>query len=104
MDWLILILAGFFEVVGVVGMNKVTIKRSVGNFAFLFAGFICSFSLLSLAMQTLPLGISYAVWTGIGTVGGVIVGMIFYGESKDYKRIICIAAIVTAIVGLRLFS
>lgn len=104
MSWLVLILAGAFEVVGVIGMNKVAQKKSVGNFAFLFVGFIFSFSLLSVAMNSLPLGISYAVWTGIGTVGGAIIGMIFYGESRDVKRIICIAAIVVSVVGLRLFG
>jgi paired small multidrug resistance pump len=50
------------------------------------------------------MGISYAVWTGIGTVGGVIIGMLFYGESKDWKRILFIGAILVAVVGLKLTS
>lgn len=104
MDWLILLAAGAFEVVGVIGMNRIVKKKSVGNFIFFILGFTCSFSLLSLAMDSIPLSVAYAVWTGIGTVGGVLVGMLFYKESKDLKRIACIAAIVIAVVGLRLFA
>ena len=104
MDWLALIAAGAFEVVGVIAMNKIVQKKSIASFAVLILGFLCSLVLLSTAMNTIPLGIAYAVWTGIGTVGGTLVGMFFYKESKDIKRIICIAAIVIAVVGLRLFA
>ncbi|TKH05144.1 multidrug efflux SMR transporter [Peribacillus simplex] len=104
MAWLYLILAGAFEVVGVTGMNKVVKDKNLQSYIVLFMGFIISFSFLSLAMKTLPMGISYAVWTGIGTVGGVIIGMLFYGESKDWKRILFIGAILVAVVGLKLTS
>ena len=104
MDWLALIAAGAFEVVGVIAMNKIVQKKSIASFAVLILGFLCSLVLLSTAMNTIPLGIAYAVWTGIGTVGGTLVGMVFYKESKDIKRIICIAVIVIAVVGLRLFA
>ncbi len=104
MDWVILIVAGAFEVLGVISMNRLTQKKSVANYALFIFGFASSFSLLSLAMDTLPLSVAYAVWTGIGTVGGALVGMLFYKESKDLKRILCIAAIVIAVVGLRLFA
>ena len=104
MAWLYLILAGAFEVVGVTGMNKVVKDKNLKSYIVLFMGFIISFSFLSLAMKTLPMGISYAVWTGIGTVGGVIIGMLFYGESKDWKRILFIGAILVAVVGLKLTS
>nr|WP_194950242.1 SMR family transporter [Anoxybacillus flavithermus] len=67
-------------------------------------GFLVSFSLLSIALSTLPMGIAYAVWTGIGTVGGTLVGMFVYGDAKDWKRILFIALIITAIVGLKLSS
>ncbi|MGW6302667.1 DMT family transporter [Peribacillus butanolivorans] len=104
MAWLYLILAGAFEVVGVTGMNKVVKDKNLLSYIVLFMGFIFSFGFLSLAMKTLPMGISYAVWTGIGTVGGVIIGMLFYGESKDWKRILFIGAILVAVVGLKLTS
>lgn len=102
MAWFYLVFAGLFEVGGVIGMNKVVQSRSVGAFAFLFGAFACSFTLLALAMKTLPMGLSYAVWTGIGTVGGTIVGMLFYKESKDWKRILFISFIIIAVVGLKL--
>lgn len=102
MAWVYLIFAGLFEVGGVIGMNKVAQKKSIGSFAFLFVSFACSFTLLGLAMQTLPMGVSYAVWTGIGTVGGTLVGMFIYKESKDWKRILFISFIILAVVGLKL--
>ena len=102
MAWIFLVIAGLCEVGGVIGMNKVAQKKSVLNFAFLFGSFALSFSFLALAMKTLPMGVSYAVWTGIGTVGGTVVGMLFYNESKDWKRILFISFIVIAVVGLKL--
>jgi paired small multidrug resistance pump len=104
MDWIYLILAGCFEVVGVIGLNRVIKYKNLQSYMILFIGFIISFSLLALAMNTLPMGLSYAVWTGIGTVGGTIVGMVFYRESKDWKRILFIGMILVAVIGLKLTS
>ena len=102
MAWVYLIFAGLFEVVGVIGMNKVAKDNNWKAYFVLIGGFICSLSLLSLAMKTLSMGLSYAVWTGIGTVGGTIVGMVVYGEPKDWKRILFIGMIIAAVVGLKL--
>jgi paired small multidrug resistance pump len=102
MAWIFLIFAGIFEVVGVTGMNQINREKNFKSYFILFVGFAISFSLLSLAMESLPMGLSYAVWTGIGTIGGAIVGMIFYGESKDWKRILFIGFILAAVVGLKL--
>lgn len=102
MAWVYLILAGLFEVGGVIGMNKVAQQKSISSFAFMFGAFAFSFSFLALAMRTLPMGVSYAVWTGIGTVGGTLVGMFVYGESKDWKRILFISFIILAVVGLKI--
>ena len=102
MAWVYLILAGLFEVGGVIGMNKVAQRKSVSSFAIMFGAFAFSFSFLALAMKTLPMGVSYAVWTGIGTVGGTLVGMFIYGESKDWKRILFISFIILAVVGLKI--
>ncbi|MFC4324237.1 DMT family transporter [Litchfieldia salsa] len=101
MAWMYLMLAGAFEVVGVIGMNKVIKDKDLKSYLIVFLGFICSFSLLSLAMKSLPAGTSYAVWTGIGTVGGTLVGMLFYGESKDWRRIFFIGLIIVAVIGLK---
>jgi paired small multidrug resistance pump len=102
MSWVFLIFAGIFEVVGVTGMNLINRGKNVKSYLILFLGFGVSFSLLSLAMDTLPMGLSYAVWTGIGTIGGAIVGMMFYGEPKDWKRIFFIGLILAAVIGLKL--
>jgi paired small multidrug resistance pump len=102
--WIYLILAGMFEVVGVTGMNKVNQSKNIQSYSMLFCGFLMSFFFLGLAMKTLPMGLSYAVWTGIGTIGGTLVGMLFYGESKDWKRILFIGMILTAVIGLKLTS
>lgn len=83
-------------------MNRVVKYKSLSSYIVLVGGFAVSFSLLGLAMRTLPMGLSYAVWTGIGTVGGTLVGMLIYGESKDWKRLAFIAMIVAAVVGLKL--
>ncbi|MFJ7995537.1 DMT family transporter [Peribacillus frigoritolerans] len=104
MDWIYLILAGCLEVVGVIGLNRVIKYKNLQSYMILFIGFILSFSLLALAMKTLPMGLSYAVWTGIGTVGGTIVGMLFYRESKEWKRILFIGMILVAVIGLKLTS
>ncbi len=102
MAWVYLILAGIGEVVGVMGMNRVVQKKSLSAYAVLIGGFALSFSLLNLALKSLPLGVAYAVWTGIGAAGATLVGMFFYGESKDGKRLFFIALIIAAVVGLRL--
>ncbi|SDJ04057.1 DMT family transporter [Natribacillus halophilus] len=104
MSWLILIIAGLFEVVGVTGIQMITKGKKGSGFAVLGGGFIISFILLSMAMDVLPLGVAYAVWTGIGTVGSALVGMIFYNESTDRWRLLFIALVVVAVVGLRLVS
>ncbi|MFD1863943.1 DMT family transporter [Planococcus chinensis] len=104
MAWVYLILAGGFEVLGVIGMNRSVKYKTISSYVVLVSGFAVSFSLLGLAMETLPMGMSYAVWTGIGTVGGTLVGMFMYGESKDWKRILFIAMILASVVGLKLTS
>lgn len=102
MAWVYLIVAGLFEVGGVIGMNKVAQRKHLSSFAFLIGAFTCSFTFLALAMKTLPMGVSYAVWTGIGTVGGTLVGMFLYNESKDWKRVLFISFIIIAVVGLKI--
>ncbi|MZQ86922.1 QacE family quaternary ammonium compound efflux SMR transporter [Paenibacillus sp. 5J-6] len=104
MGWIFLMFAGVFEVVGVVGMNQINKAKNIRSFSIFIIGIILSFTLLSLAMKSLPMGTSYAVWTGIGTVGGAIVGMLFYGESKDWKRMMFIAMVLSAAVGLKLIA
>lgn len=104
MGWTFLILAGVFEVVGVTGLNLITRKKSVSSYLIFAVGLACSFTFLSLAMQSLPMGTAYAIWTGIGTVGSGLVGILFYGESKSILRIVFMAMVLSAAIGLKLIS
>jgi paired small multidrug resistance pump len=104
MAWFYLILAGIFEVVGVLGMNRIKRDNNVKAYLFFSIGIIVSFGFLSIAMRSLPMGTAYAIWTGIGTVGGALVGMFFFGESKEWRRILFIAMVLGAAVGLKLIS
>ena len=104
MAWISLILAGICEMIGVVMINKWHHDRKWSSLLFLILGFGASFFFLSIAMETLPMGTAYAIWTGIGASGGAILGMLIYGESKDWRRILFIFMILGAAVGLKLVS
>lgn len=102
--WLLLLLAGVFEVVWAVGLKYTDgFTRPVAS-AVTIAGMIVSVWLLSVALKTIPLGTGYAIWTGVGAVGTAIAGMILFGESRAALRLACIALIVAGIVGLKIFS
>jgi len=104
MAWIALLLAGSFEVVGVLGMNRLKEKKDVASVLLLVLGFIASFSLLSFAMKSISMGTAYAIWTAIGTVGGTLVGMLFYGESRQVRRIFFLALVVGAVIGLKIIG
>ena len=101
MTWIALVLAGFGEVLGVIGMTEVNRKRSFFAYMLLVAGFGLSFALLSYAMTEIAMGTAYAVWTGMGTVGSAVAGMVFYGEPRDRKRLFFISLIIVSVIGLR---
>lgn len=101
MEWFILALAGIFEIVWAVGL-KYTEGFSKGIPSLITIGaMLLSVWLLSIAMRTLPLGISYAIWTGIGTVGTVIFGIIWLGESASALKLLFISLILIGILGLK---
>ncbi len=104
MDWLFLIIAGIFEMLGVAMINKFHKDRDWKALTLLFTGFGLSFVFLALAMKTLPMGTAYAVWTGIGASGGTILGMLLYGEPRNLSRIISIAVVLGSAVGLKLIG
>ncbi|MFD2922686.1 DMT family transporter [Halobacillus naozhouensis] len=104
MSWVVLIAAGLFEMFGVTMINKYQKSRSVLSLTAMIAGFVLSFICLSIAMKELPMGTAYAVWTGTGAAGGAILGMIFFDEPRDWKRLLCIGIIIAAAVGLKLIS
>ncbi|KKB71575.1 MULTISPECIES: DMT family transporter [Bacillus] len=104
MEWIYLIAAGLLEMLGVTMMNQFHKDKRLRWIFLLIIGFAASFFLLSLAMNALPMGTAYAVWTGIGAAGGALVGILFYDEPKDARRIFFIALILASAVGLKLVS
>ena len=104
MAWRSRIVAGLFEVCGVLSINKLHQDKSLFSLVQLLIFFGLSFFFLSLALEVLPMGTTYAVWTGIGASGGALLGMVFFGESKDWKRVFFIMLIIFAVVGLKLVS
>lgn len=104
MGWVYLLVAGLLEVVWAVGLKYTEgFTRLVPSVVTLGA-MAASVGLLGLALRTLPLGTGYAVWTGIGTVGTAIAGMVMLGEPAGAMRLMCIALIVAGILGLKLLS
>jgi paired small multidrug resistance pump len=103
MDWFALILAGGSEVLGVLNIKRLTMKKWDGAI-YLILSFGASLFLLSYAMETIPMGTAYGVWTGIGTIGSTLLGMFLYGEPKEWKRIFFIALILASAIGLKLIS
>jgi quaternary ammonium compound-resistance protein SugE len=107
MNWIILIIAGIFEVGFATCIGK--LKESTGQTATMwFVGWmVCLFIsmyLLYRATQTLPVGTSYAVWTGIGAVGIVIVGIFVFKEPATFWRLFFLTTLISSIVGLKLVS
>jgi quaternary ammonium compound-resistance protein SugE len=99
MAWLVLLVAGLFEIGWAVGL-----KSADGRIWVLLAtgvSMVASVALLYVALRSLPLGTAYAVWTGIGAVGTAVYGMAMFGESTDATRLGCIALIVLGIAGLK---
>lgn len=104
MAWVVLMIAGLFEVGWAVGLKYTDgFTRLVPTLATV-ASMVVSLGLLGLALKTLPVGTAYAVWTGVGTIGTAVLGMLLFGESADALRLGCIALIVAGIVGLKLVS
>jgi len=107
MNWIILIIAGLFEVGFTSCLGKA--KEAVGNEMFLwYGGFIVSLlismGLLMKATQTLPMGTAYAVWTGIGAVGTVLIGIFIFKEPATFWRLFFIITLVGSIIGLKAVS
>jgi len=104
MAWFLLILGGLFEVGFTTALRFVDNFRNVPWTLAFIVSVTASMGLLQVAARTIPMGTSYAVWAGIGAVGTVIVGMVFFDEPATLIRLLLILAIVAAIAGLKLFA
>jgi quaternary ammonium compound-resistance protein SugE len=102
MPWTLLFLAGLFEVAWAVGLKYTDGFTKLMPTALTVGAMVASIVLLGLAVKHLPLGTAYAVWTGIGTIGTVILGIVLLGDSAAPLRIVCLALIVLGIAGLKL--
>lgn len=102
MAWVYLIVAGLFEIGWATSMKYADGLTKPGLTAITVAASIVSFVLLAVAMKTLPLGTAYCVWTGIGAVGSVIMGIVLFHESGNPLRLACIGLIIIGIIGLKL--
>ena len=102
MAWLYVVIAGVFETVWAIGMKYSDGFSRLWPSVLTIVAMLISFVLLSYAMKTLPVGTTYAVWTGIGAAGTALMGMLLFGESREAARILCIGLIIAGILGLRL--
>jgi len=104
MEWVYLLIAAVLELGWAIGLKYTEgFTRLVPSIATI-AGMIGSMFFLALAVQKIPLGTGYAIWTGIGAVGTAILGIVLFGESDGGPRLACIGIIVVGIVGLKLTS
>ena len=104
MAWVILFVAGLFEIGWAVGLKYTDGFTRLWPTVGTAVALVASMSLLGLALRTLPLGTAYAVWTGIGSIGTAILGIVLFREPATAMRLACIGLIVAGIVGLKLVS
>ncbi len=104
MAWLILLLAGLLEVGWAIGLKYTEGFSRLGPSVLTVLAMVASLGLLGIALKSLPVGTAYAIWTGVGTVGTAILGMVLFGESTAALRLACIGLIVTGIIGLKVVT
>jgi quaternary ammonium compound-resistance protein SugE len=104
MNWILLLLAGLFEVCWAVGLKYSNGFTRLGPSIFTIATMTVSVLLLAMSVKTLPLGTAYAIWTGIGAVGAVLCGILLFGDSVTIPRIACVLLILSGIIGLKLLT
>lgn len=104
MAWMAIVLAGFCEMLFVLFMK---LSEGFKKPLFTVASFVIgglSFYLLSVAMEEIEVGTAYAVWTGIGAAGSVLMGMVFFREPRDRKRLFFLTCVIVGVVGLKTFG
>ena len=104
MAWIYLFIAGVFETAWAIGLKYSAGFTKLGPSIFTIMAMMISLYLLAVALRTLPIGTGYAVWTGTGSVGAAILGILLFDESREIARILCILLIVAGIIGLKLTS
>jgi quaternary ammonium compound-resistance protein SugE len=102
MNWLILVLAGLFEIAWAIGLKYTDGFTRLWPSVATLVAMVVSVGLLGLAMKSLPVGTAYAVWVGVGAVGTAILGIVLFNESANIGRIISLLLIIAGIIGLKL--
>ncbi len=102
MAWIYLLLAGLFEVVWAIGLKYTEGFTRLWPTVGTVTAMVISIVLLAMAVKTLPIGTAYAIWTGIGAVGAVALGIVLFGDPATLPRLLCVALIVVGIIGLKL--
>jgi len=104
MAWIYLLVAGLFEVVWAIGLKYTEgwtrLWPSVGTLAAMAVSFWC----LSQSLKSIPIGTGYAIWTGIGAVGAAALGIVLFGDSASWPRLLCIGLIVSGVIGLKVVA
>jgi quaternary ammonium compound-resistance protein SugE len=104
MTWLVLVVAGIFEIAWAIGLKYTEGFTRLWPTLATVSAMAVSLGMLGIAMRTIPVGTAYAVWTGIGTIGTVILGIILFGESANALRLACVALILVGILGLKMLD
>jgi len=104
MAWVYLVIASFGEILGVMGINLFIQKKSIPRLLLVIITFTFGFIFLALAMRDIPMGTAYAVWTGLGAVGAVLMGILFFKEAAGWKRMVFLSFIIAGAVGLKFFG
>ena len=102
--WAALLAAGLLEVGWALGLKYSDGLTRFWPTAATLAAIALSFALMAVALRSLPFGTAYAVWTGIGAVGSIVVGMLLYSEPTDPVRVVCLSLIIAGMIGLKLNS
>ena len=101
MPWILLLLAGLFEIAWAVGLKFTDGFTRLWPTLATLAGLVISVGLLGVAAKSLPIGTAYAVWTGIGAVGTLVCGILFLGEPATAMRLVCVGLILAGMIGLK---
>lgn len=104
MAWVYLIIASFGEIFGMACIKLYISKRTIIRMLLICSTFGFGFFFLSLAMRGLPMGTSYAIWTGLGAAGAVLMGVLFFKEEASWQRIFFVGCIITGAAGLKLLG
>ena len=102
MNWIILLVAGLFEIGWAIGLKYTEGFSRLWPTAWTILSMIISVGLLGMAMRTLPVGTAYAVWVGVGAIGTAILGIILFNEPANATRLLSFALILAGIIGLKL--